>query len=179
MRLPILPYGQFQKLNQSAESAKELVKPIDFIFSKKIFRDIPITITAGKHGWVGPERSLHIKDEISVMTQLHEAFHYFMCEPERLRFDDFGLGWGSESFGLEAVKRETSPWLAKAEEEAVCVLTICAAKQLRIPMHAIINEMNYASMGDATQDEYTSNIEFIKSRNLECFGFKIEFPPIG
>lgn len=175
MELNILKYDDFIGLQEGVKG-KEFVKPIDFIYSLKPFDQVPIIINDKKHGWVGKERRLHIKGKISVMTQLHEAFHYFMCKPSRLKYDDFGLGIGSESFGLDNIKMQMGFAESLKEENAVCVLTICAAVQLGIPKNAIVQEMNYANLGGTSIKEYNEWFDLIKKRKLAKFGFQLKYP---
>jgi hypothetical protein len=179
MELRILSFDEFNGLQKGRQkfSLRVMEKPIKFIFGRKVFKQVPLKITNTTHGWVGSEGKLHIKGVINVMTQLHEAFHYFMCEPERLKYDDFGLGWGSESFNLKPVQKILGHE-AIEEEQSVCILTICAAIQLGIPKGVVLQEMDYANMFDESRSEYQENVGLIIERKLERFGFKLSYPDL-
>ena len=110
------------------------------------------------------------------MTQLHEAFHYFMCEPDRLQYNDFGLGDGAVSFGFIGTRRIADFNDAEMEEQSVCILALCAAKCLGIPKSAILIEMQYAQMEGVDREEYKECLNIIRKRKLKQFGFNIKYP---
>lgn len=177
MNLTILSLESFHTLHREyKESTSEYVQDIAFVYGQKVFKQVPLRITDDRHGWCGRTKRLHIKDNISVMTQLHEAFHYFMCDPERLQYDDFGLGLGSESFGFQNPPELKMLGLdSMMEENSVCLLSISAAVHLNVPNHAIIEEMLYANMKELEQSEYNDCIALIKKRGLEQFGFNLNY----
>jgi hypothetical protein len=178
MKLQLLSYDKFLELGRDklGVKPKQITKPIEYIFSREVFKQIPITVTDSKHGWDGSKGSLHIASRIDVMSQLHEAFHYFMCEPDRLQYDDFGLGSGAISYGLDDACLTTDINSAELEEQSVCILTLCAAKCLGIPKSAILMEMQYAQMEEVDREEYEECIDMIRERNLKQFGFELKYP---
>ena len=183
MDLKILSFDQFKSMAKrysNCASQEHIVDTASFM-SRGVFARVPLVLTEGKWGWAGAEQKLYLPSRTNVMTLIHEAFHYFLCPEERLKYNDFGLGPGSESHSIGvcpmvAIERDE-------EEESVCYLTVSMAKRLRVPMRGIMEEMRYADLSDfflddkiGARDEFSACVAFIKKRNIERFGLKVEYP---
>lgn len=184
MDLKILSFDKFKSFAQRNKEtiSEELEVDTAPFMSRGVFSQVPFCIVEDKWGWVGSERRLYLPPFTNVMSLLHESFHYFLCPKERLGFNDFGLGLGSESFGIgdcKVIDRANRD----LEEEAVCYLTISMAKKLRIPTGAIMHEMRYAELADffikdkdGSRDEFEKSLSLIKEREIERFGINPVFP---
>lgn len=185
MELKLLSFDQMERMvkrNRDLAQKAQIV-PLPSILSKAPFDQIPYKVDEYTSGWDGKKGVLFFsKEETNVMSILHEVSHYFLCPPERLKVNNFGLGWGDSS-GLESSPRTIGMSEAEKEEEAVCDLTIALAKKLRVPMTGIMWEMDYANirnfiLNQPDQAKATAKESFalIKNRNIERFGFKVVYP---
>ncbi len=184
MDLNILSFDQFKsfaKRHYDRATQEHKVDTAAFM-SRGIFAHLPMVLTESKLGWSGADQKMYLPYHTNVMTLIHEAFHYFLCPKERLKYNDFGLGVGSESYNLGEC-----PVIARSErdqeEECVCYLTVSMAKRLRVPTGGIMEEMHYADLSDfflddkiGARDEFSACVSFIKKRNIERFGLKVEYP---
>ncbi len=187
MELKLLSFDQMERMAKCYKDVpvEPLIVALPSIFSKAPFDQIPYKVISKSSGWDGENGTLVFPDDnVNVMTILHEISHYLLCPPERLKDNNFGLGWGDSSgllFGNAPVTAKGNE--AEKEEEAVCDLTIALAKKLRVPIPAIMDEMYYANISgfilnspDQARDCAKESLALIKNRNIERFGFKVVYP---
>lgn len=143
------------------------------IFSMKQFSGINVLPSSNKHGWSGKDRILYIKNGSTVMTHLHEAFHHLLCEADRFKYDDFGLGIGANTIGFGPIKRVLDQEDADDEEMAVCLMVLLTAKALGLNEKIIAYEMDLVSMDDMREGDYWNAVAIIEERDIKRFGFEI------
>lgn len=172
MRLSLPEYPVFMRWCNTilSTSCGKKRKPIKNIFERAEFRHIPVEFRKDKHGWSGKDGMFYLTEDLPVISQLHEAFHYLLCPKDRLKYNDFGLGVGFESFGL-TTKLVIHQNEADIEEIAVCILTLRAASRVGIARDIIKGEMELASMHDLSEETYYQAMDRIAGAGLERHGF--------
>lgn len=183
MELVIPSFDKFKAYAKRHLGIKTQTKEVDTAsFLSLNFPQVPFIIDDERGGWDGKEQALVLKANIGVMDAIHEAWHYFMCPPDMLEYNDFGLGSSPQGFNMVCPHRRTDEE-ADREESVVCYFAIATARKLRLPKEVIVHEMEYANlMGffingkDRSRDEYNEEIKLAKQRDLERFGFKVTFP---
>ena len=182
MKLVIPNFDQFKafaKRHRNVEANPQKVDVAWFIATKFPFK-VPFIIDTDRMGGSAKEQALILPPNDNVMTVIHEAWHYFMAPPEMLNYDNFGLGTPAGGQGLQDVYMRPSE--ADDEEEAVCYFTIATARKLRVPIPAIMDEMEYANLSDGFIHEksdgrsnYLKILGLSARRDLSRFGFEIEY----
>lgn len=184
MKLTIPNFDQFKsfaKRHQDVVSVPQRVDVAAFI-AKKIPVKVPFIIDNDRLGWSAKEQAIILPSHENVMTVIHEVWHYFMSPHDMLKYDNFGLGVPDIGKGLsESYVRAGSE--ADDEEEAVCYFTIAMARKLRVPLPAIMDEMEYANLsesfineGHRAREKYLNILQLAQSRDLSRFGFDVIFP---
>lgn len=184
MKLLIPTFDQFKafaKRHQDVVAAPQHVDVTHFLVTKFPFK-VPFIIDNDRMGWSAIEQAIMLPVHDNVMTVIHEAWHYFMAPPNMLDYDNFGLGEPAGGKGLKHVyKRKGGE--ADNEEEAVCYFTIAMARKLRVPIPAIMDEMEYANLSEGfiyeredSRSNYSEILKLAKQRDLSRFGFEIVYP---
>lgn len=185
MKLVIPTFDQFKayvKRYKDIEKHKDTVDTASFLSQAFPFK-VPFIIDDDRKGWDAKEQALVLPADDHSMNIIHEAWHFFMCPPDMLRYNDFGLGPSVDGHGLKINDvRKGNDYDPDMEEEAVCYFSIATARKLHIPRGAIMLEMDYANLKDPflngkikARDEYKDILKLAKKRDLSRFGFDVSY----
>lgn len=140
-----------------------------------------------KTGWEGATQTLFAPKESEIMSLLHDLFHYFLADSSRLSVNDFGLGQGYQTVGLDFDDDGTKDYVGlfedgQTEEEVACYLSLCMAKDMRVPRRIIAAEMKNVSMVENLCDKQQLSlyVDILRSKEaqeqMRSHGVEMLFP---
>lgn len=151
--LKLISFDRFKDALQAKGSDAIVHPPLKKMLGMKCFSKIPYKLVEKEHptGWSGKEGLLYVRHSDDSLDILHEFCHYLLCDDERLKCDEFGLGQGFRDNAIPAV-RTISCGLAQEEEEAVCILAysfICHMRLGALVLKEQIVNQNFDSYYEA------------------------------
>ena len=142
-----------------------------------------------KCGWDGTTQTLFAPKESDIMSLYHDLAHYLIADPRRLSMDDFGLGQGYQSVGLKCEDTLSRDYVytglfesEQIEEEVACYLSLCMAKDMRVPRRVIASEMKNVTMTEnlCDKEQLSLYVDLLRSKEaqeqIKSRGIEMLFP---
>lgn len=163
--LKLISFDRFKDALQAKGSDAIVHPPLKKMLGMKCFSKIPYKLVEKEHptGWSGKEGLLYVRHSDDSLDILHEFCHYLLCDDERLKCDEFGLGQGFRDNAIPAV-RTISCGLAQEEEEAVCILAYSFICHMRLSILVLKEQIVNQNFDGYHEDGLKADIEFIRKR---------------